>query len=72
MVFLQERGRLATEESPTGQSKLGFTVHRVQRYFPRYTGYWAIFPRKSKTKNQLVKIIVNGTQGTMVFSQETV
>ena len=32
--------------------------------------YYAIFPRKSKTKNHLVKSGVNGTQGTILFSKE--
>ena len=32
--------------------------------------YNALFPRKSRTKNQPVKISVSGTLGTMLFCQE--
>ena len=32
-------------------------------------GYIAIFPRKSKTKNLKGKISLNGTRGTMLFSE---
>ena len=41
-------------------SKLSLMVDRVQCYFPR----------KSKTKNHLVKNRVNRSQGTMLFSKE--
>ena len=51
--FSQERVRLNIN-----QSKLVLAVQ----------GYNAIFQRKSKTKNHPVKITVNGTQGTMIFS----
>ena len=82
MLFSQERVRLKITHS-----KIALTVHRVQyAVFPRKKKLQVThsklalmvrrvqcsLPKKSKTENHPDENNVNGTQGTVLFSQERV